>query len=116
MGKKFRYNYWSNNLTLSETSKLRHKLHQLIYNNVNKIHKFDKEMFEQLKQMILSNDINDRKIALGLVTNGKFTPKQATYLVYNCSEMMSPEYTTAHDEDIIPIVYSYQFNKSSSIK
>ena len=116
MGKKFRYNYWSNNLTLSETSKLRHKLHQLIYNNVNKIHKFDKEMFEQLKQMILSNDINDRKIALGLVTNGKFTPKQATYLVYECAQLVSPDYTSPDLDNIDHIVYTYQFNKSASIK
>jgi hypothetical protein len=111
--KKFRYNYWSANTTLSETSKLRHKLHQLIYNNVDKIHRFDKDGFEQLKLMIKSKDPNANILSLGLVTNGKFTPKQATYLVYNCEEVLSPDFTKNIEANIEYITSNFTFNKNT---
>ena len=42
-------------------------------------HKIDEEMFNNLKQMLLSKDREDRMLYLGIIQNVDFTDKQTRY-------------------------------------
>jgi hypothetical protein len=54
------------------------------------VHVMDDEMFESIKSMLESTDIEDKKLAREIILKSKLTPGQISYFINNyCDELLN---------------------------